>query len=52
LPAFNAKAAWVRLAITTHALTRALGALASPRHALARGAIVRARARLHPASTP
>src|SRR5512142_819242 len=36
--AFNANAAWVQLAITAHAMTRALGVLASTRHALARGA--------------
>ena len=40
--AFNANAAWVQLAVTAHALTRALGALASARHALARGATIRA----------
>ena len=40
--AFNANAAWVQLAVTAHALTRALGALASTRHALARGATIRA----------
>jgi len=40
--AFNANAAWVQLAITAHALTRALGALASTRHAVARGATIRA----------
>ena len=38
---FNANAAWLQLAATAHALTRALGALASPRHALARGATIR-----------
>jgi hypothetical protein len=40
--AFNANAAWVQLAVTAHALTRALGALASTRHAVARGATIRA----------
>jgi hypothetical protein len=40
--AFNANAAWVQLAITAHALTRALGTLASTRHAKARGATIRA----------
>lgn len=40
--AFNANAAWVQLAVTAHALTRALGALASARHAKARGATIRA----------
>jgi Transposase DDE domain group 1 len=40
--AFNANAAWVQLAVTAHALTRALGALASARHAVARGATIRA----------
>ena len=40
--AFNANAAWVQLAVTALALTRALGALASTRHALARGATIRA----------
>lgn len=39
---FNANAAWVQLAVTAHALTRALGALASARHAVARGATIRA----------
>lgn len=39
--AFNANAAWVQLAVTAHALTRALGALASARHAAARGATIR-----------
>jgi hypothetical protein len=38
---FNANAAWLQLAATAHALTRALGVLASPRHALARGATIR-----------
>ena len=37
-----ANAAWVQLAVTAHALTRALGALASTRHAPARGATIRA----------
>jgi hypothetical protein len=40
--AFNANAAWVQLAVTAHALTRALGTLASARHAKARGATIRA----------
>jgi hypothetical protein len=40
--AFNANAAWVQLAVTAHALTRALGVLGSTRHALARGATIRA----------
>ena len=38
---FNANAAWLQLAATAHAFTRALGVLASPRHALARGATIR-----------
>lgn len=38
---FNANAAWLQLAVTAHALTRALGTLASPRHAVARGATIR-----------
>ena len=38
---FNANAAWLQLAATAHALTRALGVLASPVHALARGATIR-----------
>jgi len=38
---FNANAAWLQLAATAHALTRALGTLASTRHALARGATIR-----------
>ena len=40
--AFNANAAWVQLAVTAHALTRTLGILASTRHAVARGATIRA----------
>jgi hypothetical protein len=40
--AFNANAAWVQLAVTAHALTRALGVLASTRHAVAGGATIRA----------
>jgi hypothetical protein len=40
--AFNANAAWLQLAATAHALTRALGTLASIRHAVARGATIRA----------
>ena len=39
---FNANAAWVHLAVTAHAMTRALGVLASTRHAVARGATIRA----------
>ena len=39
--AFNANAAWLQLAVTAHALTRALGTLASTRHAHARGASIR-----------
>ena len=39
---FNANAAWLQLAATAHALTRALGVLAAPRLALARGATIRA----------
>jgi Transposase DDE domain group 1 len=39
--AFHANAAWLQLAVTAHALTRALGTLASPRHAHARGATIR-----------
>ncbi|HEX6404623.1 MAG TPA: IS1380 family transposase [Pseudonocardiaceae bacterium] len=39
--AFNANAAWLQLAVTAHALTRALGTLASARHAHARGATIR-----------
>jgi hypothetical protein len=38
---FNANAAWLQLAVTAHALTRALGTLASARHARARGATIR-----------
>lgn len=38
---FHANAAWLQLAITAHALTRALGTLASTRHAVARGATIR-----------
>jgi hypothetical protein len=38
---FPANAAWLQLAVTAHALTRALGTLASTRHAVARGATVR-----------
>jgi Transposase DDE domain group 1 len=38
---FHANAAWLQLAVTAHALTRALGTLASPRHAHARGATIR-----------
>lgn len=39
--AFHANAAWLQLAVTAHALTRALGTLASARHAVARGATIR-----------
>ncbi|MCA1682187.1 MAG: IS1380 family transposase [Actinobacteria bacterium] len=38
---FHANAAWLQLAVTAHALTRALGTLASVRHAVARGATIR-----------
>lgn len=38
---FQANAAWLQLAVTAHALTRALGTLASTRHAKARGATIR-----------
>jgi hypothetical protein len=38
---FAANAAWLQLAVTAHAVTRALGALASTRHAVARGATIR-----------
>jgi DDE family transposase len=38
---FTANAAWLQLATIAHTLTRALGALASPRHAVARGATIR-----------
>jgi Transposase DDE domain group 1 len=38
---FTANAAWLQLAVTAHALTRALGTLASTRHAVARGATIR-----------
>jgi hypothetical protein len=38
---FNANAAWLQLAVTAHAFTRALGTLASARHAKARGATIR-----------
>jgi hypothetical protein len=38
---FTANAAWLQLAATAHALTRALGTLASARHAHARGATIR-----------
>jgi hypothetical protein len=38
---FTANAAWLQLAVTAHALTRALGTLASVRHAMARGATIR-----------
>jgi hypothetical protein len=38
---FNANAAWLQLAAIAHTLTRALGVLASPAHATARGATIR-----------
>jgi Transposase DDE domain group 1 len=38
---FAANAAWLQLAVTAHALTRALGTLASARHARARSATIR-----------
>ncbi|CCK53257.1 Transposase [Mycobacterium canettii CIPT 140060008] len=38
---FNANAAWLQLAATAHTLTRALGVLASPEHAVARNATIR-----------
>jgi hypothetical protein len=38
---FHANAAWLQLAVTAHALTRALGTLASTRHAKARAATIR-----------
>jgi hypothetical protein len=38
---FTANAAWLQLATIAHTLTRALGVLASPRHAVARGATIR-----------
>jgi hypothetical protein len=38
---FHANAAWLQLAVTAHALTRALGTLASTRHAVARAATIR-----------
>jgi hypothetical protein len=38
---FQANAAWLHLAVTAHALTRALGTLASTRHGVARGATIR-----------
>jgi hypothetical protein len=37
----TANAAWLQLATIAHTLTRALGVLASPRHAVARGATIR-----------
>ena len=40
--ALHASAAWVQLAVTAHVLTRTLGVLASTRHAVARGATIRA----------
>jgi hypothetical protein len=39
---FHANAAWLQLAAIAHTLTRALGVLASPRHAVARGSTIRA----------
>lgn len=38
---FHANAAWLQLAVTAHALIRALGTLASVRHAVARSATIR-----------
>jgi hypothetical protein len=38
---FHANAAWLQLAAIAHVLTRALGTLASTRHARARGATIR-----------
>lgn len=38
---FNANAAWLQLAAIAHTLTRALGVLASPAHATARGTTIR-----------
>jgi Transposase DDE domain group 1 len=38
---FQANAAWLQLAVTAHALTRALGTLACTRHATARAATIR-----------
>jgi hypothetical protein len=38
---FHTNAAWLQLAVTAHAFTRALGTLASTRHAVARGATIR-----------
>jgi hypothetical protein len=38
---FHANAAWLQLAAIAHTLTRAVGVLASPRHAVARGATIR-----------
>lgn len=38
---FTANAAWLQLAVTAHTLTRAVGVLASARHAVARGATIR-----------
>jgi hypothetical protein len=52
--AFNANAAWLQLAVTAHALTRALGTLASTRHAVARAATIRTEiiaVAAHPART-
>lgn len=48
---FNANAAWLQLAVTAHALTRALGTLASTRHAKARGATIRTEL-IHVAARP
>jgi hypothetical protein len=39
---FHANAAWLQLAAIAHTLTRALGVLTSPRHAVARGSTIRA----------
>lgn len=38
---FNANAAWLQLSVIAHTFTRALGVLASPAHANARGATIR-----------
>jgi Transposase DDE domain group 1 len=49
---FTANAAWLQLAVTAHALTRALGTLASTRHAVARGATIRTELIHSPAGPP
>jgi len=48
---FPANAAWLQLAVTAHALTRALGTLASVRHAVARAATIRTEL-IHVAARP